>query len=121
MLLLAITLASDVTSAGNVTKTDHNPELAKMYVEKYGFPSFRAAGWSDLRMILHDFLPAGTVQLGKKFAALQQHHDHVEVCFTDGSSVTARVLIGADGNFSKVRQQVLNDGLPEYAVSKDSA
>ena len=41
----------------------------------------------------------------------------MEVQFTDGTSIKTRAVIGADGNFSKVRQQSLNDGLPEYTVS----
>lgn len=87
-----------------------------MYTKKYGFPSLMGVGWSDLQAVLAEWLPPDTLQLGKKFASLQQHEDHVEVHFTDSSSVKTRVLVGADGNFSKVRQQTLNDGLPEFAV-----
>ena len=90
--------------------------MGNTYRKKYGFPSFMGAGWSDLRAVLAEWLPSDTLQLGKKFASLQQHEDHVEVHFTDSSSVKARVLVGADGNFSKVRQQTLNDGLPEFGV-----
>ncbi len=36
-------------------------------------------------------------------------------------SVRAKVLIGADGYFSRIRKQCLNDGPPLFAVSTTSA
>lgn len=33
----------------------------------------------------------------------------------DGRELGAKILIGADGNLSAVRKQLLNDGLPRYA------
>jgi 2-polyprenyl-6-methoxyphenol hydroxylase-like FAD-dependent oxidoreductase len=38
-------------------------------------------------------------------------NDHAQ----DGRKVGAKVLIGADGNLSAVRKQLLNDGLQHYA------
>ena len=35
----------------------------------------------------------------------------------DGTSISAGVLIGADGYFSQVRQQLLQDGPPSFGVS----
>ena len=40
------------------------------------------------------------------------HFDHGE------PSVRAKVLVGADGYFSRVRNQCLNDGPPDFVVSK---
>lgn len=33
----------------------------------------------------------------------------------DGRKFRAKVLIGADGNLSQVRKQLLDDGLPRFA------
>lgn len=41
----------------------------------------------------------------------------VELSFLDGTSISAGVLIGADGYFSQVRQQLLQDGPPNFGVS----
>ena len=35
----------------------------------------------------------------------------------DQPSVRAKILVGADGYFSKVRKQCLDDGPPQFAVS----
>ena len=79
-------------------------------------PAALAFGWSDVRDAFVSWLPPGTVQLSKHFSSLEQHDDHVVVHFADGSSVAARVVVGADGCFSEVRQQTLGDGPPHYEV-----
>ena len=45
----------------------------------------------------------------------------VELSFLDGTSISAGVLIGADGYFSQVRQQLLQDGPPSFGVSHSCA
>ena len=45
----------------------------------------------------------------------------VELSFLDGTGITAGVLIGADGYFSQVRQQLLQDGPPSFGVSNACA
>ncbi|KAL0044438.1 hypothetical protein WJX82_006692 [Trebouxia sp. C0006] len=81
---------------------------------KYGVSEQAPMGWSELRDGLADHLPAGTVHLNKRFSELQQHDDHVHLHFTDGTSVEAKIVVGADGCFSKIRQQTLGDGLPDF-------
>ncbi len=61
----------------------------------------------DLRRILLDSLPAGTVRWGHKLRAVSPLGGgrHV-LTFADGSTATTDLLVGADGAWSKVRPLV---------------
>lgn len=69
----------------------------------------------DIRLILLESLPEGTVQWGKKLQAVAPAGDGTHVLtFADGSHATATTLVGADGAWSKVRGLV-SDAKPVYA------
>ena len=54
------------------------------------------------------------VRLGVTFATLTDHGDRVDATFTDGTSGTYDIVIGADGNYSAVRKQVFPEAKPQY-------
>ncbi|WP_213814517.1 NAD(P)/FAD-dependent oxidoreductase [Glaciihabitans sp. dw_435] len=69
----------------------------------------------DIRRILLESLPAATVHWGKKLKTVTPLGDgQHELTFADGSTVTAQILVGADGVWSKVRP-LLSAATPAYS------
>ena len=68
----------------------------------------------DLRRILLDSLPAGTVRWGCKVtSACPLSGGRHTITFADGSTVTTDLVVGADGAWSRVRP-LLSKEKPEY-------
>ncbi|MFD0575575.1 FAD-dependent oxidoreductase [Dactylosporangium darangshiense] len=69
----------------------------------------------DLRRMLLDSLPDGTVRWGSKVTGVRALGDgRHEIALGDGETTTADLVVGADGAWSRVRG-LLTDALPAYA------
>ncbi|MCG5213760.1 FAD-dependent monooxygenase [Streptosporangium soli] len=77
-------------------------ECERLYGANY-FMAHRA----DLLTMLHEALPGDAVRLGSRCVAVRQDDAEAEVIFAEGGSVTADVVIGADGIHSVIRPGVV--------------
>jgi 2-polyprenyl-6-methoxyphenol hydroxylase-like FAD-dependent oxidoreductase len=71
--------------------------------------------WQRVYRVLRDAFPAERYHRGQGLKAFEQSDDRVVAHFGDATSMSADVLIGADGLRSTVRQQCLPDVPPLYA------
>ncbi|MBN9795544.1 FAD-dependent monooxygenase [Pseudonocardia sp. TMWB2A] len=69
----------------------------------------------DLRRILLESVPEGTVRWGHRLAGVEPAGEGRHTLrFEDGTTVTSHALVGADGTWSRIRP-LLSDATPEYA------
>jgi salicylate hydroxylase len=104
-----------------VTRHFHTGAVLKVrvhdYAERFG-ASYHQVHRVDLHAALADAVrrnDPGCVFVGHCFEALTQDSDQVVARFTNGKTFTSDVLIGCDGNASKVRACVFGDEAVNYA------
>ena len=71
--------------------------------------------WERVFRVLRDAFPADRYHRGRGLQVFSQNREGVTARFSDGSSVTADMLVGADGLRSTVRQQCAPAVVPRYA------
>ena len=74
-----------------------------------------ATSWNRLFDLLSAHFGAGHYHLGKDLSRIAESTDAVEAKFTDGTSLSCDLIVGADGFRSAVRAQFLPEALPNYA------
>jgi salicylate hydroxylase len=62
-----------------------------------------------LQRLLLSLLPRTSIRVGTGCVRVTEHVDHAELLLTDGSTVRADLVVGADGVHSAVRQAVVDD------------
>ena len=71
--------------------------------------------WSRLYRPLKDNLPSGSYHSGKLLESIETDDNAATAIFSDGTRISADLLIGADGFRSTVRNQILPEVNPAYA------
>jgi 2-polyprenyl-6-methoxyphenol hydroxylase-like FAD-dependent oxidoreductase len=74
-----------------------------------------ATAWERVYRLLRDSFPAAHYHRGRGLARVSQTPDRVTAHFSDGETVSADLLVGADGIRSTVRQQLAPEVVPLYA------
>jgi 2-polyprenyl-6-methoxyphenol hydroxylase-like FAD-dependent oxidoreductase len=98
---VAITTRKIFDRDGRVAAVSHCPQIL--------------TAWERVYRILRDAFPPERYHRARGLKAFSQNPDEVLAHFSDGSSMRADVLIGADGLRSTVRQQCSPDTVPLYA------
>jgi 2-polyprenyl-6-methoxyphenol hydroxylase-like FAD-dependent oxidoreductase len=87
--------------------------LMRADISKYKSPSI-CLHRGELIELLRQASPPETIHLGKTFQRFEQTESGVTAIFTDGSSASGDILIGADGINSRVRAQLKGETKPVY-------
>ncbi|CAO3666858.1 unnamed protein product [Umbelopsis ramanniana] len=119
MGLIDIVRSKVVDEAGMALVDTHNKYKAIVVANKSGVGAQSASSEyeimrGDLVRILHDATKDSVEYVfGVTVDRFEQYENHVEVHFSDGQTDTYDMLVGADGQGSRIRQAILPPDAPE--------
>ncbi len=96
-----ITTRKILDRQGRVTEEIHCPQVL--------------TAWERVYRLLRDAFPPENYHRGRGLAGFEPRANSVLARFSDGETVEADLLVGADGTRSTVRQQALPSAVPLYA------
>ncbi len=117
--------AEKITTAGwmirRLTLQDYNGDILQVsdlsaVSRLFGFETI-ALHRSLLQKVLSEQLPSGVLTFGTEVKSFIQGTDSVSVLLTDGSEIDAKVVVGADGMRSRIRQLASLGGETRYSGS----
>src|SRR3984885_158796 len=91
-------------------------DLGLESVGRYGYP-YITIHRSDLHAVIARALEQarpGAIHLSRKCVGLSQNADHVELRFASGDPVKAKIVVGADGVHSIIRESLFGADRPEF-------
>ncbi len=89
--------------------------LGDVALARYGAPyvTIHRADLHGLLLAAVKLLPGVSLNLSQAVRQFEDHAQGVTVTMASGRTVAGDLLVGADGGWSSVRQQLLNDGVPQ--------
>lgn len=117
--------AQKITDAGwmvhRVTLQDYNGDILQVadlseVSSLFGFETI-ALHRSVLQKVLFEQLPSGIIIFAEEVKNITQSNDSVSVQLTDDSRINARLVVGADGIHSSIRQLASLGGEKRYSGS----
>eukprot|EP01025_Chloroclados_australasicus_P033754 TRINITY_DN34517_c0_g1_i1.p1 TRINITY_DN34517_c0_g1~~TRINITY_DN34517_c0_g1_i1.p1 ORF type:complete len:450 (-),score=23.20 TRINITY_DN34517_c0_g1_i1:485-1834(-) len=73
------------------------------------------APWYVVQQFLLSKSRSGSLNLGHELETIQLGEEGVILTFTNGEKVFAKIVLGADGNYSKTRMELFDEKVPEYS------
>ena len=113
-ILAALTNAADIKRIGNAgilfdtcTATgEHINQMELFTLAPYSIAPMGMFHRCDIYRLLLEQWGTNNIHCNKKLIALHDEKEYVEVGFADGTKIQADIVIGADGIYSMVRQQL---------------
>ena len=88
--------------------------LGEFARKEYG-ASYVTVHRGDLHALQMSTIKPGTLHFNKRLEKIEDTGDQVRLSFTDGTTASADIVIGADGINSKIREELLGHEAPLYS------